>query len=210
MEPRKSSYASGCNKNAVCQNTVGGYQCECTNGYRGDGFHCYDINECEKNSQSVVCHPQAQCHNLPGSYTCECPLGWRGDGIIECLNPEDALCQYPKKVCKWEKDFNSTACLSVPFGIEGKFKSICECRTGYRYTQNITFSGCIEIDECVEGRHNCNLLTSYCIKRNGWGYDCECRVGYKGSGDGICVGRLFLIPELVNLVGSFRYRRVPS
>lgn len=201
MEPRQSNYASGCHKNAICQNTVGSYQCECASGYRGDGFYCYDINECDNEitSQSLACHPQAQCHNLPGSYTCECPREWRGDGIIQCLNPEDILCQNSKAVCPYAKDFTSTACLSVYSGIEGQLKSICECRTGYRFTQNSTFSGCVEIDECAEGRHNCNSLTSYCVKRNAWGYNCECRVGYEGSGDGICVGKLLILSNLILL-----------
>ena len=29
-----------CAKNAVCQNVVGSYQCNCPAGYEGDGVHC--------------------------------------------------------------------------------------------------------------------------------------------------------------------------
>lgn len=194
MENRQSFNAAGCHKDAICRNTVGGYQCECKAGYRGDGFQCYDVNECDndKKAQSVGCHPQAECHNLPGSYRCACPPGWRGDGITQCLNPEDKQCQYPTTVCPNAGDFTSTACLSVRVGAERNLKSICECRSGYRFTQNTTFSGCIEIDECAEKRHNCVNSTSFCLKRMGGGYNCECRHGYEGVGDGICIGE-FLI-----------------
>jgi hypothetical protein len=29
-----------CNVNAVCSNTVGGFNCTCKPGYAGDGFKC--------------------------------------------------------------------------------------------------------------------------------------------------------------------------
>ena len=34
-----------CDRNAKCQNTEGSYACECTPGYKGDGFTCVGKNE---------------------------------------------------------------------------------------------------------------------------------------------------------------------
>ena len=33
-----------CNNNNYCVNTVGGFECVCENGYKGDGTTCSKIN----------------------------------------------------------------------------------------------------------------------------------------------------------------------
>ena len=33
-----------CNENAECTNNEGSYLCECTKGYRGDGFQCEGVH----------------------------------------------------------------------------------------------------------------------------------------------------------------------
>ena len=35
-----------CDNNADCGNTVGSYQCRCRIGFNGDGYECFDANEC--------------------------------------------------------------------------------------------------------------------------------------------------------------------
>jgi len=37
-----------CDDNAECINTEGSYECNCNNGYEGDGKNCFDVNECDK------------------------------------------------------------------------------------------------------------------------------------------------------------------
>ena len=43
-----------CYDNAECINTEGSYECNCNNGYDGEGNDCYDVNECEKGFVSKV------------------------------------------------------------------------------------------------------------------------------------------------------------
>lgn len=37
---------SPCSRYASCENMEGTYNCTCNDGYRGDGHHCADIDEC--------------------------------------------------------------------------------------------------------------------------------------------------------------------
>lgn len=48
----------------------------------------------------------------------------------------------------------------------------------------------LDIDECVENRHNCDPSNSACVNTDG-GYICECSPGYEGVG-GVCVGEFFM------------------
>ena len=36
-----------CHSDAYCENTIGSWNCECQNGYKGDGTECRDLNECD-------------------------------------------------------------------------------------------------------------------------------------------------------------------
>ena len=36
-----------CSNLALCSNTPGGYECQCMEGFSGDGFQCQDVNECD-------------------------------------------------------------------------------------------------------------------------------------------------------------------
>ena len=51
-----------------CWNKPGGYGCMCIDGFKGNGWKCEDINECEKEG---VCHERAECFNEPGSFRCK-------------------------------------------------------------------------------------------------------------------------------------------
>jgi hypothetical protein len=85
-----------CDGHASCTNTEGSYECECDDGYSGDGQDCEDIDECEDDP----CDSHASCDNTPGSYECECDDGFTGDGedcedIDECEDDpcdDDATC----------------------------------------------------------------------------------------------------------------------
>lgn len=70
-----------CHANAICHDaSTGAYDCECLDGYAGNGIDCSDIDECSKNSHS--CGENTDCVNIPGSYTCKCSQGY----IEEDLN----------------------------------------------------------------------------------------------------------------------------
>ena len=50
-----------CHIDANCTNTDGGFECECYDGFSGNGTYCEDVNECSDPSLN-------QCHQLG------CPL----------------------------------------------------------------------------------------------------------------------------------------
>ncbi|PIK39832.1 putative fibrillin-1 [Apostichopus japonicus] len=43
-----------CDENAFCTNTEGSFQCNCTDGYYGDGSNCTDANECATLSHAIL------------------------------------------------------------------------------------------------------------------------------------------------------------
>lgn len=63
-----------------CQNTNGSFKCSCLRGYYGDGFDCFDINECELNEIGKFrtnCPLNSICINFPGGFKCECLNGFQ-------------------------------------------------------------------------------------------------------------------------------------
>ena len=100
-----ASGLNDCHNDATCNNTEGGFTCECKAGYIGngtdctaitttqstptvtakpcpggstlsdDGFTCVDINECVTGDD--ICHKNARCMNHEDGYTCRCKSGQR-------------------------------------------------------------------------------------------------------------------------------------
>ena len=61
---------------------------------------------------------------------------------------------------------------------------------------DLFYSFCVDIDECVTGRHNCSENAN-CTNTNG-SFTCQCKEGY--TGDGVeCEGMMYRI------VGNFRW-----
>uniref|UniRef100_A0A915CUE3 EGF-like domain-containing protein n=1 Tax=Ditylenchus dipsaci TaxID=166011 RepID=A0A915CUE3_9BILA len=68
-----------CHWLAHCKNTYGFYKCQCFTGFKGDGFHCSDIDECAEGIAQCPLH--STCVNLPGTYLCNCTNGYAQKGI---------------------------------------------------------------------------------------------------------------------------------
>src|SRR5512145_970367 len=126
---------SGCDHNASCMNLLTGPFCKCNKGYKGSGFKCEDVDECETNTHN--CHSEATCKNMVGSFQCECKPGFTGDGVI-CVDVDE--CAAGTHTCGSGAD-----CFNTPAGYG------CACKNGFvgdGYT-------CTDIDECSEGTYTC-------------------------------------------------------
>ena len=165
-----------CDINATCDNTVGSYNCSCNGschdngtcnhnniGWRGDGFKCNNIDECEEKTHN--CHGFATCSDTLGSFECECFDGYRGDGVKKCDEIDE--CAEGTDECH---DF--ATCTNTPPG-----SYTCDCFDGY---EGDGFN-CTDIDECATDTHDCHVEFGLCTNTPG-SYDCTCNDGYMGDG----------------------------
>ncbi|CAH1253065.1 MUC4 [Branchiostoma lanceolatum] len=79
--------------NQLCNNTLGGYECYCEEGYElTDSLvePCEDIDECFEGTHN--CSTDEECINLPGGYMCVCPDGTErlDSGCVEDSQPTGA------------------------------------------------------------------------------------------------------------------------
>lgn len=58
----------------ICSNTVGSFNCACSQGYvlTNDGVNCMDVNECSSGTHNC----QQLCINVEGSFMCNCNDGY--------------------------------------------------------------------------------------------------------------------------------------
>jgi hypothetical protein len=85
-----------CVPEATCNNTYGGYECNCPAGYTGTGIiwggDCSLINLCQP---SGACSQYATCESYNGlTLNCTCQTGYEGDGVgadgCTAVTPPDA------------------------------------------------------------------------------------------------------------------------
>ncbi|XP_015758422.1 PREDICTED: slit homolog 1 protein-like isoform X2 [Acropora digitifera] len=180
-----------CDDEAVCTNTLQGYNCRCaTAGFTGNGKECTDIDECEGEN---FCAPVGgKCVNEQGKYRCECLKGYEGNGKI-CKDINE---------CKTHDCGGEGECVNT----QGSFR--CDCDSGYKRNHQHV---CVDIDECDLGNHTCDTLEhGYCfnVKKllpKDPGYRCVCESGYLKVGSA-CVKRgstLELLKYIGVIVGGF-------
>ena len=103
-----------CSPYAKCLNTIGSHKCSCRGGFTGDGYACYDIDECAKGQHNCN-KPGSRCKNTPGRFECECAPGYTGnyasgcydknectDGTAVCA--DDAVC-YGFQIFSWSDNY---------------------------------------------------------------------------------------------------------
>ncbi|KAM8975270.1 signal peptide, CUB and EGF-like domain-containing protein 3 isoform 2-T2 [Pelodytes ibericus] len=149
-----------CHIDAICQNTPRSYKCICKSGYTGDGKHCKDVDECEREDNAGCVH---ECVNIPGNYRCMCFDGFRlaHDGH-NCLDLDECL------------DGNG-GCQQTCVNMMGSYE--CRCRDGFFLSDNQ--HTCIQRPEegmkCMDKNHGCAHICRETTK----GVSCECRPGFE-------------------------------
>ena len=154
-----------CHPLAICKNIPGKYECECKQGYQGDGRSCNDVNECAKTPNP--CNDGSICVNKPGTYQCGCPDGFSGPDSQGNCNDIDEC----------EKGVNgSPACASKASCANSEGGYQCTCNSGFKGNPK---DKCHDIDECKTNPNICPGISE--CKNNYGGYKCNCPEGYTGS-----------------------------
>lgn len=191
-----------------CDNSVGGYSCNCPSGYIFQNGTCEDVDECVLSP----CGSNATgCNNIGGSYECACATGYAAPAaggscadIDECV--VSAPCGSNSSSCSNRDGTYSCACsagYSAPSqggtcaninecaetpdicGVgsceddEGSYS--CSCPEGY--SAPVTAGTCENVDECTETPGVCGSNASRCSDSEG-SYVCECESGYEAPASG--------------------------
>lgn len=143
-----------CGQNKLCNDTVGGYECnECKYGYMGP--ECDKaIDECKKG----ICLNGAQCTDGPDpyDYTCFCTVNFSGPTCADQLTPCPA-----RNRCS-----NDTTCVPAKKGYT------CEKKSGSTNTRG-SIIDCKSINPCENG--------GICKPGHGKPDKCVCRPMWKGE-----------------------------
>ena len=192
-----------CSDNATCTNTDGFYECECLDGFTGDGYDCsgtvsnvchkmlevavvrieykhslnsilfIDVDECINSSN--VCDENAACINTIGSYWCDCIFGFTGDGC-NCSGINGVL----TSKCNYSFIYHTICMLLATNSALVKRKMAFN---NYRCKAKlicITFFLLADVDECNASTHTCSDNATC---RNTFGsFECECFEGFIGNG----------------------------
>ncbi|CAJ0570921.1 unnamed protein product, partial [Mesorhabditis spiculigera] len=170
-----------CPKEAVCQNTIGGFNCKCPAGYKWDSDtnKCNNVNECLCPGPSNDCYDQDKCgamaglcEDTDGSWICICeenfghPQGSMDnqtcERIKDCANKID-ICDRESTVCEDEQAGYS-----------------CRCKPGFQPITENEYQ-CENINECQpENPCPVHVVTNqpFECKDTVGSYYCQCSNGY--------------------------------
>ncbi|KAM6980278.1 signal peptide, CUB and EGF-like domain-containing protein 2 isoform 3-T3 [Aplochiton taeniatus] len=153
--------SDGCHIDAICQNTQGSYKCTCKAGFKGDGEHCEDTDECDIEYNGGCVH---ECNNIPGNYRCTCHDGFNlaHDGH-NCLDVDECV-------------FNNGGCQHTCVNTMGSYE--CRCKDGFFLSDNqhTCIHRSVEGLSCMNKEHGCAHI---CKETPKGGVACECRPGFE-------------------------------
>uniref|UniRef100_H2YSZ1 Uncharacterized protein n=1 Tax=Ciona savignyi TaxID=51511 RepID=H2YSZ1_CIOSA len=159
-----STKTHNCHNSATCTNTPASFDCNCIEGFTGDGLTCTDIDECGLGI--FQCTTEQNCQNTPSSYKCVCKTGYIMNNRTQGCEDIDE-CSSDQNDCS-----GKTECVNTI----GSFT--CQCLDGYAKQNGGSF--CEDIDECALGLTGCHTNAD-CINTIG-SYQCKCNAGYTGDG----------------------------
>ncbi|KAI5108251.1 fibrillin-2 isoform X1, partial [Silurus meridionalis] len=124
-----------CHPFGLCHPSPMGYQCVCDVGFKGNGFSCSDIDECQQN---VCLRKDTECENSPGSFSCICKVGYSQNGT-ECTDVDE--CTSGKAECsEFAKCINTAG------------SHLCLCLSGFtgngkNCTENVLYPFGLEVGD---------------------------------------------------------------
>lgn len=122
---------------SVCISTETNFTCNCSAGRDGDGYSCFDVDECDLCTNN--CDLEAECINTDGSFLCNCNEGYEGNGTV-CVD----VCTTGNNTCH-----QNATCQMVPDDGEHPYR--CECSLGFYGTGMGPFgsgTNCSDVTEC--------------------------------------------------------------
>jgi cysteine-rich repeat protein len=178
-----------CHSAATCIDRSPGFDCDCADGYGGDGHGTFGCTMCAAGTVNVgtMCVDFDECASGPcgpgtctqtplpfvsPGYTCACNAGYESNGttcvdIDECARGTDDCTDAPAGICE-----NSIGSFS------------CRCNTPAFV--GATGRDCVDYDECMDTVY-ASLCSSAATCVNGFGtWDCVCNPGFEGDGR-VCV-----------------------
>ncbi|XP_063820322.1 fibrillin-2 [Pseudophryne corroboree] len=150
--------------NGHCINTDGSFRCECPMGYNLDytGVNCVDTDEC---SIGNPCG-NGTCTNVIGTFECSCEEGFEPGPMMNCEDINE--CALNPLLCAFR-------CINTYGAYE------CTCPVGYVLREDQRM--CKDLDECLEGLHDCESRGMLCKNLIGT-FMCICPPGMTKRPDG--------------------------
>ncbi|XP_030043522.1 thrombospondin-3 [Microcaecilia unicolor] len=156
-----------------------GYRCgPCPPGFKGNGTHCSDIDECFLANPCIL---DSNCVNTAPGFRCEpCPWGYKGN-IVSGVGVDYAKAS--KQICTDIdecNDGNNGGCVanSICTNILGSF-TCGPCKTGFIGNQSL---GCVPKKSCVSPAFNPCDVNAHCVFERNGEVSCACNVGWAGNG----------------------------
>lgn len=148
--------------NTRCVNTLGGFGCQCAEGFEDAGGGCVDVDEC------IMGPCEHECVNTVGGYNCTCLDGFRQS--TEDMHRCKMHC--PGFECPADCDPNNSAQCNCPDGFvleDARCLDIDECDSG----------SCDEGHPCenTPGGFKCSCNEGFVLTDNG-----DCLPEFEGSG----------------------------